>query len=53
MPQIKLTYTPNLPAQDKLESFVLQLHQAVSPIISSDVSSFKPIFNQLKDRLSV
>ncbi|MBK5144348.1 hypothetical protein I2494_11565 [Budviciaceae bacterium BWR-B9] len=41
MPQIHITYTPNLPSQSQLESFVIQIHQSVSPLISSDASNFK------------
>ncbi|WP_157952955.1 5-carboxymethyl-2-hydroxymuconate Delta-isomerase [Limnobaculum parvum] len=41
MPQIHITYTPNLPSQPQLEPFVIQIHNAVAPLISSDTSNFK------------
>lgn len=41
MPNITVTYTPNLPTEEKLESFALQIHQAVAPIIGSGAANFK------------
>lgn len=41
MPNIHITYTPNLPAQENLETLALNIHHAVSPIVASDVDNFK------------
>lgn len=40
MPNIHITYTQNLPAQEKLEAFALNIHHAVSPVVASDVDNF-------------
>ncbi|GKX57213.1 hypothetical protein SOASR030_33250 [Leminorella grimontii] len=41
MPNIHVTYTPNLPAKEKLDDFALQIHSALAPVIASDASNFK------------
>ncbi|SQI35627.1 5-carboxymethyl-2-hydroxymuconate isomerase [Leminorella richardii] len=41
MPNIHVTYTPNLPGKEKLEKFALQIHSLVSPVIASDAENFK------------
>lgn len=41
MPNITVTYTPNLPTEEKLESFALEVHEAVAPIIGSGAANFK------------
>lgn len=41
MPHIHISFTPNLPAQDNLETFALNLHRAISPVVASGVDNFK------------
>lgn len=41
MPHIHISFTPNLPAQDNLETLALNLHHAISPVVTSGVENFK------------
>lgn len=47
MPNIQMSYTANLPAQDTLEAFALSIHHLVAPVIVTDVANFKTFFNQV------
>lgn len=45
MPNIQMSYTTNLPAQDQLEAFALSVHNLVAPVVVTDVGNFKTFFN--------
>lgn len=44
MPNIQMSYTANLPAQDKLEAFAVAVHTLLAPVIITDVENFKTFF---------
>lgn len=41
MPNIHISYTDNLPAQDQLEAFATALHTLITPVIKTEVGNFK------------
>lgn len=44
MPNIQMSYTANLPAQDKLEAFAIKVHTLLAPVVITDVGNFKTFF---------
>lgn len=45
MPNIQMSYTTNLPAQEQLEAFALSIHTLVAPVVVTDVGNFKTFFH--------
>lgn len=44
MPNIQMSYTANLPAQEKLEAFAQKVHTLLAPVVVTDVGNFKTFF---------
>ena len=49
MPQITVEYSAELRESFDRRAFAVALHQAVSPLVSSDVAAFKTRFRQIEE----